>query len=253
MQTIYRYPSREVLRAFPKLPFFYIIRHISSGLFYAGYRGKKPDLATFMLKGGYCTSSQSVKRLIDVDGTQSFIVCRVILFMNMKEARRYESRFLKKVNARMNPFFLNKTNGDENFCQKSGWCHSMESRMKISQKAQGRKVSDETKTKIGNSVKGLLVGPKNPMYGKIGELNPFYGKTHTKQTKAIIAEKAKSHIGWKQTEFQKSVASKRIGGSIYVHHPNDTQMKRIRPEDLEEYLLTGWIRGMGKSFKHTLK
>jgi group I intron endonuclease len=50
-------------------------------------------------------------------------------------------------------------------------------------------LSQETKEKLSKSLKGKLSGKKNPMYGRVGELNYFYGKKHTDKTKQIISEK----------------------------------------------------------------
>ena len=56
----------------------------------------------------------------------------------------------------------------------------------------GIKHSEEIKNKIRNT---LLENSKNPDYvnamtGKYGELNPFYGKKHSEETKNILREKA---------------------------------------------------------------
>lgn len=68
----------------------------------------------------------------------------------------------------------------------------------------GKKLSEETKQKISNSLKGKLAGEKNPMYGHTwsdarkaqrseeskGENNPFYGKHHTQES----IQKIKEHL-----------------------------------------------------------
>lgn len=56
----------------------------------------------------------------------------------------------------------------------------------------GFKHSEEIKNKIRNT---LIENSKKPDYvnamtGKCGELNPFYGKKHTEETKKILAEKS---------------------------------------------------------------
>jgi group I intron endonuclease len=52
-----------------------------------------------------------------------------------------------------------------------------------------RIVSEETRKKMSNSLKGKYVGNLNPMFGRYGNLNPFYGKKHSEETKKILKEK----------------------------------------------------------------
>ncbi len=52
-----------------------------------------------------------------------------------------------------------------------------------------RVVSKETRKKMSTSSKGKGVGNLNPMFGKCGNLNAFYGKKHTEETKKILKEK----------------------------------------------------------------
>lgn len=52
--------------------------------------------------------------------------------------------------------------------------------------------TDEQRSKMRESHIGLAVGEKNPMYGKTGELNNFYGKKHTDETRKRMSEHAKS-------------------------------------------------------------
>jgi hypothetical protein len=51
-------------------------------------------------------------------------------------------------------------------------------------------MSDETKTKISESMSGT----NNPMFGikKFGKANPFYGKTHNKDTRDKIRKTKKN-------------------------------------------------------------
>lgn len=49
--------------------------------------------------------------------------------------------------------------------------------------------SQETRDKLSKSLKGKFSGEKNPMYGRVGELNYFYGKKHTQETKDKISQK----------------------------------------------------------------
>ena len=59
--------------------------------------------------------------------------------------------------------------------------------------------NDTTKTIVSKK----LMGKNNPMYGKKGKLNPFYGKTHTLQTKLNLKEKCNSNQGKTFTDEHK--------------------------------------------------
>lgn len=54
--------------------------------------------------------------------------------------------------------------------------------------------SEEVKNKISKSLKGKYKGKNNPMFGKVGILNLFYGKKHTKETISKIKEKNKGRF-----------------------------------------------------------
>jgi group I intron endonuclease len=51
------------------------------------------------------------------------------------------------------------------------------------------KYSDETRIKLSQ----LLKGERNPMYGKTKELNSFYGKTHTEESKQKLSKSIKKY------------------------------------------------------------
>lgn len=51
--------------------------------------------------------------------------------------------------------------------------------------------SEEHKEKLRESHLGRGTGVDNPMYGKIGKLNPFYGKKHTEEVRKKMSECAK--------------------------------------------------------------
>lgn len=102
--------------------------------------------------------------------------------------------------------------------------------------------TQEMRLAISKRMKGLLVGPKNPMYGKhhsaatrkkisnklSGENNPFYGKKHSDDTKKKISE---SRIGDKNP------------GANKIWITNGVQNKRVSPESLDVYINEGWRKG----------
>ena len=83
-------------------PYFYIIEHIKSGKYYAGVRfAKNCNKEELLQENGYYTSSKYVKELIESDGLESFKIRKIKEFDTAKEAMEYETRFLKKVKARI--------------------------------------------------------------------------------------------------------------------------------------------------------
>lgn len=51
--------------------------------------------------------------------------------------------------------------------------------------------TDEQKERLRLSHIGKGTGVDNPMFGKTGELNPFYGKKHTQEVRKKMSERAK--------------------------------------------------------------
>lgn len=98
-------------------PFFYIVKHKASNKLYAGYCSCKRhcDSEKFMTISGYKTSSKIVKDIISNEGIDSFIIERIRHFENSESALYYESKFLKKVDAKNNPLFINQNNSGKNF------------------------------------------------------------------------------------------------------------------------------------------
>lgn len=162
-------------------PFFYIIRHKPSGRLYGGIKYSKKkyakcDSSKFMTKFGYQTSSEYVKEIINSEGLDSFEIDRIKHFKTPEEVRKYEKKFLTKVNAAGHENFLNKSNGGgENYVnslesiekarlKRIGGRRSDETKLKMSKaqmgRALGRKASDETKLKMSLARKGK---PKGPM------------------------------------------------------------------------------------------
>jgi len=94
-------------------PYFYIIQDIHNGIYYAGAKwGVGANPATFMTEGGYTTSSNKIKKLIRENGLSLFKIVKIRTFHTAIESQNYETRFLKKIDARNNIKFYNGHNND---------------------------------------------------------------------------------------------------------------------------------------------
>lgn len=106
--------------------------------------------------------------------------------------------------------------------------------------------TSERRLAISKRMKGLLVGPKNPMYGKhhspaarqaisaklSGENNPSYGKRPSDETRRKISE---SRLGDKNP------------GANKIWITNGVQNKRVSVELLSVYTNEGWKKGRSVS------
>ena len=67
-------------------------------------------------------------------------------------------------------------------------------------------ITDDVKKRMSERVKG----ENNPMFGKFGELNPFFGKKHTEESKRMMLED-RNYSTYKTEEFRKKISSLTIG------------------------------------------
>lgn len=135
-----------------KTPYFYIIKHIPSGKYYAGCKiNSSADPSNLMTQKGYKTTSKIVKKIIKEDGLESFTILRLRLFNVASEALNYESRFLKKVNAAQNVMFLNLSNGGKNFCNKGGYKLRESTKKKMRKPKSTETIKKQNKEKTNRS------------------------------------------------------------------------------------------------------
>ena len=116
-------------------------------------------------------------------------------FDTRDEANEYEEKWLKRVNAGYNNNWYNKSNGDMEFCQ-YGKKYSIEQKLKKSIDMKGKN-KGENSFWFGKKGKEHPKFGKSPLLGrkhhketikkmsgcKIGNKNPFFGKTHTEENK----------------------------------------------------------------------
>ena len=99
-------------------PYFYIIRHVPSGLFYAGcrYSSNGCHHSELLTESGYKTSSGTIKKLIKKDGLVSFEIIEIIQESDIKipfawnNILDFETDFLILNNCAKSPLWINTHN-----------------------------------------------------------------------------------------------------------------------------------------------
>ena len=76
-----------------------------------------------------------------------------------------------------------------------------------------------------------------------GRKGTFTGCHHTKETKEKISLKNKNRP---RTDEFKQKLSKAFKGKIAVHKPSENKTKYIAKEDLNEFLMQGYVKGGAK-------
>jgi group I intron endonuclease len=106
--------------------------------------------------------------------------------------------------------------------------------LKIAGSSLGHKLTEETKEKISKSLKGIYVKEKSALYGRthteetkalmaskrFKENNPLFGKTHTEETKELMRQKA---LGRKHSEDTLLKMSANRGHSVNIHEKCDSE------------------------------
>lgn len=185
-------------------PYTYLIGWTSLNTWYYGVRFQKNcqpgDFWTT-----YFTSSKHVRKFIEEHGEPDVKIIRKI-FSDSKSARLWEHKVLRRLNARDDLRFLNKTNGDGRFFN-SG--HTEETKKRLSEKHTGKKLSEETKQKLSKVNKGRLAGERNGMYGK----------SHTDDAKRKISAASRSRKSlYKGKTYEEIQGSKEIATARKEKH-----------------------------------
>jgi len=164
----------------------------------------------------YFTSSKYVKDFVEQYGDPDIIQIRKT-FSTADDARFWEHKVLKRLGVVSNPIFLNESDGLsislEAALKGSKQKKPLSMRQKISDYRTGKITSEKTRESISRSKKGVSLSEEarsnrkitmnNPVVKeklseigktKIGDLNNFYGKSHSEQTKKTISEKKKGSI-----------------------------------------------------------
>lgn len=245
-----------------RTPYFYIIKHKTSGYLYAGAKWEEGcHPSQLLVEGGYTTSSSRINDIIKKEGIDSFEV-----YLTLTEAEcgldvyYYETRFLQTYNISGRENWYNGHNNQsqnafnnsifkKNMLNKYGFEYpsqvpEIQKRMRVSNKNK----TQEELERI-NSLKARP-GELNGMYGihRKGKDVPFYGKTHSIKSKEKISIKAKGKCIVKDkngNNLKVSINDERIlsGELISINTGEftaiDSDGKKIRIKCGDEKFLSG--------------
>lgn len=115
---------------------------------------------------------------------------------------------------------------------------NQETRDKISKSNKGRepynkglRLSDRTKDKISQSRLGKYKGEENPNYGNhklSGKNHPFYGKTHSEETKRRISNSRKGKSYLKPTDIQNLILRNKNRMSIRIEQIDKNTLEVVK-------------------------
>ena len=138
-------------------------------------------------------------------------------FKSRDLALNFEVKLHTWFNVGNNPLFYNKARQTSSkfYFDSTGVVPSIETRKKLSDAHRSRApISNETRKKLSKANSGK----NNAMYGKCKELNPFYGKKHSPETKEKMSAAQQNRIVSEETKKKISNSlkgnSRRLGSIV---------------------------------------
>ena len=199
-----------------KYHFLYKTTNLINEKFYIGVH------STYNLKDGYLGSGKRLRRTIKKYGQENF-KCEILEFFESREEVMQREKELVNVQLLKDPMCLNlQPGGGGGFTKEQ----STKGAINANKKRRWLYENDlEYREKInGYSIKNLKKQTWKDTYS-------WVGKSHKKETKRKISEKAKLRIGISNSQF----------GTCWIYKINEN--KKIKSDQLEAYLKLGWIKG----------
>lgn len=214
-----------------RIPYTYFVLHLPTGLKYYGSKyGKGANPETFWKSGGYYTSSEKIKKLLQEYGEETFKSEVRKVFETPEEALKYEYKFLNKVKALHKSDWLNDNLGGEKFRNVG----PASEKALISQRS--KKQTPEGNLKRSKSLKGRPKSKDTRKLMSLAQQNRPKEKEDARRNK--IRKKA---IGRKHDDSTKSKLSKIVSQTRWIN--NGIEQKKINLEQLDDYISLGWKKG----------
>lgn len=207
--------------------YVYSLRFRITGQWYVGCRYAKhltDETVSKDLWIRYFTSSKLVKALIKVYGSESFEPKIRRIFDTADEAKSYESSFLKRIDARTNPVFLNQCNSVFENAPSLSWITNG--------------VIDTMIARNKPIIPGFWYGRSQNNKNRKYHGSPLKGRIH------VLDSDLGLHRMIRSEEYNPSKHARLNNdfnkGRIWVHNPSTNECRLIKED---ESIPTGWKRG----------
>jgi len=262
------------------IPYFYIIRHISTGKMYAGSRwGKNCHPGDLLVT--YKTHSNKIRNIIKTEGIESFDILRTDSYCDGLHPYEYEKLFLEIndcanssnwFNGHNNHLFVYGTEEYKQFMLKKYGVDNPNKIFEIQEKIKNTKKSRNTQyqekrkqtslRKYGvdhhMKSKSFIVKYRETIKNKTG----FYNNSHNPLIKEKLSKANKGNILLfntitdekilvkKDSEQYKllnlSIWKNKNANSKWMRCPFTNHKKMVKPIQLDYYMSIGYIEGSGK-------
>ena len=190
------------------------------------------------------THNEHLKKAFEKYGIDNFSF-EVITLCSRELCGELEKYYIQKYNSNNPIFGYNKTSGDE----RHGTVFSDEVIEVLREKSTGRKDSDETKNKKREG----RIGKKHSETSKKQMSESHTGKKATDKTRKKLS---KSHKDFYASLTPEERRDKQAHSTDTVWMTNGIERKQVSKQDIEKYLLAGYVMGMkieNKPLKHKTK
>ena len=206
-----------------KYNYFYKITNLINGKYYYGIH------STNKLNDSYMGSGKIIKDAIEKYGRKNFIKEVIADYSTRKEASDHEKKIVTLEIIELEECYNLRTGGDN-----------------------GHIPSQDLLNRMQGINKGIKRSPdfcQNLSVNRKGELNQFYGKHHTDETKKILSEKNTGYIPTPETieKIKAAVAGKNIGRVV----SKDTREKIRKSTIMANGIIYNSMSELGRAFDLT--
>jgi hypothetical protein len=218
---------------------YYIIYKVTNTVNNKIYIGKHK---TDNLDDGYLGSGNLIKRSIEKYGVDKFQKEILYIFDNEDDLNEMESRIVDK------EFILREDTYNLKIGGSGGWDYVNHNNLSTGTQhinSNGLnnicgqcyihidRIKNSIEYKLEN-IKKIQEGLKR--YYEDGGVAPFYGKSHTKESRQKMSQKAKLRVGQKNSQF----------GTCWIYKESEKANKKVKKDDLKSWLDDGWTKGRKK-------